>query len=435
MVNLIFMKINKISIMIITELLLSLLVLPIVCSVEPVNQNIISKQELNSEDISLLHAEHYLYLDAIKNVSLFNIRYSFPPEYKGQYPIFLEIINDSTANIIDYKIENDKNEPNKFVNFTIGAMVENDQVLIHIKYWVLIKNYNYSDFPKNIQIPKQNDLPIETKKWLSATEVVQKEKILIKLRAKQIQLFTNNLVKLSDRIGKFCKWHRYIFFLIQYNLGSYKSQDALTTLFRNGECPGRSHLGSALFRANGIPSRIILSCPVYYNFWYEMHYMIEYYTNEDFDWILSDVHSGKSPIEQKNHIIHRICYLEDENNTQTDFLNKKMKGIENWFWIDNEFIKPYYKDLIEGSKSRGFSDNEMFVNSSDAKSTIELTKLLFSKFEYYLAISLTGENLDYFKNATGFQKKAINLFKNSSDPYGYLIFLNLACEEYNKIQI
>lgn len=430
------MKINKILIMIVTGLLFSSLALQIVCSFEPVNYKSIYKQESKSEeDISLLHAEHYLYIDAIEDVSLFNIRYSFPPQYKGQYPIFLEIINDSTAKILNYKIENDKNEPNKYVNFTIGSMNKNDQALIHMKYWVLIKNYNYSDFPNNIPIPKQNDLPIETKKWLSATEVVQKDNILIRLRAGQIKLFTDNLVKLSERIGKFCKWHRYIFFLVQYNLRSYKSQDALTTLFRNGECPGRSHLGTALFRANGVPSRIILSCPVYYNFWYEMHYMIEYYTNEEFNWILSDVHSGKSPIEQKNHIIHRICYPEDENNTQTDFINSKMKGIESWFWIDSEFIKPYYKDLTEGSRSRGFSDKEMVVNSFDANWTIELTKKVFSKFEFYLGIFLTGENLDYFKNAIGFQKKAIDLFKNSSDPYGYLWFIYLACEEYNKIQI
>ena len=430
------MKVNKILSMIFIGLLLSLIYLPTAISFEPIKQDSYStKDSKPEEDISLLHAEHYLYIDAIENVSISNIRYSFPPEYKCQYPIFLEIIDDSTANIIDYKIENDKNEPNKLVNFTIGAMDKNQRSLIHMKFWVLIKNYNYSDFPKNIPIPKQNDLPAETKKWLGATEVVQKDKILIRIRARQMKLFTDNLVKLAERIGRFCKWHRHIFFLIQYKLGLYKSQDALTTLFRSGECPGKSHLGTSLFRANGVPARVILACPVNYDFWFEMHYMIEYYANEEFGWILSDVHSGKSPIEQKNFIINRICYPEDENNTQTDFLFPKMKGIESWLWIDNEFIKPYYKDLDEGSKSRGFSDNEMIVNSFDANWTVTLTKEVFANFEYYLGISLTGENLDYFTNATGFQKKAIDLFKNSIDPYGYLWYMYLANEEYNKIQI
>ena len=226
----------------------------------------------------------------------------------------MELFNDSTKKIINYKIEDDIYEPNKFVNFTIGSMKKNETVLIHFNYWVLVNNYDYSDLPKSIKIPEKSDLPENVTKWLSSTEVVQKDKLRIKLRSRQMKFLTNNLLKLAERIGKFSRQHRYFLFLIQYTFGNYGPQDALTALKRNGECPGRSHLGSALFRANGVPARVVISTPSYYDFWFEMHYMLEYYTNEKFEWILTNPHSGVTPIEQKKHIIHRICYPEDENN-------------------------------------------------------------------------------------------------------------------------
>ena len=73
-------------------------------------------------EIVLLRSEHYLHLNTSKNVNEFHIRFSFPPDYNYQTPIFLEIYNDTTADLVNYKIENDKNEPNKIVNFTIGSL-------------------------------------------------------------------------------------------------------------------------------------------------------------------------------------------------------------------------------------------------------------------------------------------------------------------------
>ena len=364
----------------------------------------------------------------------FNVRYSFPPEYSHQYPIFMELINNSSDKIIDCKIEDDIYEPNKFVNFTIDSMEKNETVLIHFSYWVLVNNYDYSDLPKSIKIPEKSELPENVTKWLSSTEVVQKDKLRIKLRARQMKFLTNNLLKLAERIGRFSKQHRRILFLLQAIFGSYGPQDALTTLKRNGECPGRSHLGSALFRANGVPARVIMATPSNYDFWFEMHYMLEYYSNEKFGWILSDSHSGVSPIEHKKQIIHRICYPEDENNTQTDFIYPKMTGIERWFWVDNENVTPYYKDLKEGSKSRGFFESEVYVNSFDANWSIEITKEVFSKFEYYIGLSLSDEDYGYFTNATDIQMTALNLFKDGSI-YGYLWHMHLANVEYDKIQV
>jgi hypothetical protein len=96
-----------------------------------------------------------------------------PPDYNYQVPIMLEILNNSTAEILDYKIEHDTYEPNKVVNFTVGPLQKGSIVSIHFYYWVLIENNNYSDLPQYVKIPKKCELPEETKPWLSSTDVVQ----------------------------------------------------------------------------------------------------------------------------------------------------------------------------------------------------------------------------------------------------------------------
>jgi hypothetical protein len=408
---------------------LALSFFPIVDSISAIDYD--SSEEVI--ELALLRGEYYLYINSTENVESFNIRYAFPPEMQYQFPVFIEIFNDTSADILNYKIENDTKEPNKFANFTIGPMNKDESALIHFSYYVLIKNHDYSDLPRKVKIPKKDDLPPETKKWLSSSKVVQKNRILIRLRARQMRILTNNVLRVARRIALFCRLHRYPVFLLQYFMGSYRSQDAFTALLLNGECPGRSHLGCALFRANRIPARVILANPDY-TFWYEMHYMTEYYLPE-YGWILTEVHKGITPYEPKNQIVLRICYPEDENNTQSDFIYNKMIGLERWIWINNDFVTPYYKDLVEGSKTKMFRENELFTDNASSEDAVNITKNVFDNYEYYLGMNLIGENLGHFENATDYQLKALNELKESNDVSDYINFMNMANDEYNKIVI
>ena len=425
-------KYYKINISIFIVILFFLLsISPIINSADLDNFEIDSSEEVI--ELYLLRSEYYLYINATENVSSFNIRYAFPAELKYQFPIIIEILNDSTADILNYKIENDTFKPNKNANFTIGPMNEDDSALIHFNYYVLVKNHDYSNLPRKVKIPKKEDLPPEVRKWLSSSKVVQKNRILIRLRARQIRLLTKNIIRIARRIALFCKYHRYPIFLIQYLRGSYRSQDAFTTLLFNGECPGRSHLGVALFRANKIPARVILANPDY-TFWYEMHFMTEYYL-PGYGWILTEVHKGITPYEPKNQIILRICHPEDENNTQSDFLFYNMKGLERWIWIDNDYVLPYYKDLVEGSKCKMFTEKELFTDKAPGEEAVNITKDVFNKYEYFLGMNLIGDNLDHFENATDYQFKAIDDLKSSNDVSGYINYLNSANDEYDEIVI
>ena len=319
---------NKLLAGCIVFLFILLAISPIVSSEENLSTENKTPQSLYDEkELDLLRGEYYLFVNASEDVDEFNIRYAFPPDYKYQVPILMEIINDTTADIVHYSIENDKNVPNKVVNFTIGSMEKDEGVFLHFYYWVLVKNYEYEDLPNKVKIPKKNELPEETKIWLTSTEVVQAHSILIRLKARQLRGISNNLLRFAEKIAKFTRLHRYGLFLLQLYTGTFGSQDALTTLFRNGECPGRSHLGCALFRSQNVPARVILANPSN-KLWYQIHCMTEYYLPDYDDWVLTEVHKGIMPFEPKHQIILRICYPEDEDNTGSDFFFKKMTGVE-----------------------------------------------------------------------------------------------------------
>jgi hypothetical protein len=426
------LNLKTISVIFVISIFISLAASPAISSINiSINNN---ENETSEEEIELylLRGEYYLYLDAKNNVGAFDVKYSFPPELDHQFPVHMQIMEDSTAQILDYEIETDDNDLNKFVIFNLGPMNMDQRVFIHFNYWVLIKNSDYSDLPEQVSIPKKSELPQETLRWLVPTKAVQSDRILIRLRARQMRFLTDNLLKVADRIASFTRNHRYLMFLMQYYLGNYRSQDAFTTLLRNGECPGRSHLGSALFRANGVPARVLMAIPSRYKFWFEMHFMTEYFC-PGYGWILTEVHGGKTPYEPKNQIIQRICYPEDEEDTHVDYIYPKMKCIEKWFWIENENVEPYYKDLKEGSKTRGYQESEVFTSTLVGEDAIQLTKDVFNDYEHYLTMTLTGENLQHFNNAVSYQNDAVYELKGATDPFGYIYYLQKAQDEYSKI--
>jgi hypothetical protein len=423
---------KKIFTTIIALLFFLLTLAPLTNSETPLNNTPISPQPVGDEkELDLLRGEHYLYLNATVNVDTFHVHFAFPPDYHYQVPILFELLDDTTADVLHYQIDDEHNEPNKVINFTIGPLEQNESVFLHFIYWVLVKNFEFDDLPEKVQFPHRWELPEEAKIWLTPTDVVQTKRILIRLRARQLRGLSNNLLTFAERIAKFTRLHRYGLFLLQLWTGTFGSQDALTTLFRNGECPGRSHLGSALFRSQTIPARIIMAGPSNQR-WYQMHFMTEFYL-PNYGWILTEVHKGIMPFEPKHQIIMRICYPEDEMNTHTDYFFPKMTGIEYWFWIDNDHILPYYKDLVDGSRSNMFRDLELMTDAFSADYAFFLTNAVFHQYEHYLGMNLTGEDLLHFQNAVSYQKQSITEFIDSENPEDYIYYIDKAYDEYQLI--
>lgn len=406
---------------------------PLVSSENQLDKTLETVNLLDDDEVSLLRVEHYLFLNAEEMTDTFDVRYVFPPDYQYQVPILLEVLEDSTADILHYQIDDGTNEPNKLVTFTIGAMEKDERILIHFSCWVLVKNYEYNDIPEYVKIPKKKDLPEETKIWLSPTDVVQTRRILIKYTAMQLHRGGDNLISFANNISLFIKEHRYLLFFLQLKLGVFFSQDAITTLFINGENVGRSHLACALLRSNNVPARVLLANNDQ-GFWTQMHYMVEYYC-PDYGWILMDPTKGETPYDTKKQVVNRVCYPEDEEDTKTDYIFPLMKGEERWIWIDAENIYPYYVDCDEGSKSQMFNESEIITDSFTADYALFRTQSVFHQYEKYLKMNLTGDNLGHLQDAISFQKQATSELQENDDINEYIYFIDKAYDEYKEIDI
>ncbi|MFO7678397.1 MAG: transglutaminase domain-containing protein [Thermoplasmatota archaeon] len=387
----------------------------------------------NQKEISLLRGEHYIYLNATENVDNFHFWFVFPPDYGYQIPIYIQIYEDTTADILNYEIQDDEDGLNKLLHFYIGSILKDHSVLLHFSVYVLTKNHDFSDIPEKQRFPLRIQLPEETKQWLSASEVVQKNSILIRLKARQLRGINNDMIRYVNRVAPFIKYHRFGLFLIQLNFRVFFSQDARTTLLINGENVGRSHLACALFRSQNIPARVLL---VHRDqgFWTQMHYIVEYYIL-DYGWVLLDSTDGKTPYDTKNQIINRICFIQDEQDTKDDYIYPLMKGLERWMWIDTDHVYPYYYDCDQGSKSQMFRECDILSNSERVEYAFVKTQLVYHQYEKYLCMNLTDENKLFFENATLYQKTAIDQLKQTQNLNEYILYIDLAYDEYKKIQL
>lgn len=386
------------------------------------------------QELYLLRVEHYLYIKASEDVDIFHVRFSFPPDYASQVPLLLDLHDDSSLSAIKhFKIENDTLHPNKIINFTLYPMKKDDMVLLHFSCWVLVKNHDFDDLPPYVRLPKKSHLPEETTIWLQSTKVVQVNSILLRLKARQLRGMNDNLIRYASRISFFIKYHRYLFFIFGLNTGLLLSQDARTTLLINGENVGRSHLACAFFRINNVPARVLLVNNDQ-GFWTQMHYMVEYYC-PGYGWVLLDPTFGKTPYATYHQVINRVCYPQDEEDTKHDYIYRFMKGEERWMWIDNEGVFPYYVDCDTGSKSQMFTEATVTTDAMLASYAFVLTQMVFRYYQRYLGIPFTGENLAHFENATLYQKQGILMLQQSQDIDRYLVFLNMAYDEYQQIEV
>jgi hypothetical protein len=393
----------------------------------------VSSVDSNQKEISLLRGEHYIYLNASDYVDSFHFWFVFPADYGYQTPIYVQIYDDTTADILNYKIQDDEDGLNKLINFHIGSIEKNHSVLVHFSVYVLTINHDFSDMPQKQRFPLRIKLPEETKQWLSASEVVQKNSILIRLKARQLRGINNDMIRYVNRVAPFIKYHRFGLFLIQLNLRLFFTQDARTTLLINGENVGRSHLACALFRSQNIPARVLL---VHRDqgFWTQMHYIVQYYV-PDYGWVLLDSTDGKTPYDTKNQIINRICFIQDEQDTKEDYIYSFMKGLERWLWIDSEYIYPYYYDCDQGSKSQMFRECDIVSNAQKVDYAFIKTQLVYHQYEKFLGMNLSDENKTIFENAILYQKTAINQLKQTQDITKYILYIDLAYDEYKKIQL
>lgn len=424
-------QIKKTETKIASIIILTILILPSVTSFQiPSIESFLNPE---TKELHLLRVEHFLELEANQNTQTFNVYYAFPPDYGYQIPIVLQLLNQTTADVISYNIEPDGVEPNRVVNFTLGSMQKDEHAMLHFTIWVLVENHEFTDIPQDIPLPSsKKNLPVDTQQWLSRSDMVQIHRLRIKYNANKLEGKNDNILSYAQNVSTFIKEHRYLFFLLQLWTRTFFKQDAMTTLRINGENVGRAHLACALFRTQNIPARVILANNDQ-GFWTQMHYMVEYYI-PDYGWVLLDTTNGKTPYATHRQIINRICSIYDEQHTKHDYIYRFMRGEERWIWISDEHVQPYYVDCKEGSKSQMFPESMLTLQPFASDYAFFRTQNVFTQYEKYLGDSLSASNQQHVQNAIDFQIQACNELIETHNINEYVFYIEKAYDEYKAIE-
>jgi len=437
--------------------------------------NLLQYASDTNQELDLLYGETKFNLTALENISYpFNLSYVVPLNYKDQAPILFEVCEDTTTDLVTFLILNDTNSPNKIINFTIAPLTKGMVITIHFQYWVLVKNNDYTDLPRYVKIPKEEELPENTKTWLASTKNIQADNILIRLKAKQVKGFTNNLIRLANKIVltstgllhkrimliKMSNLRNILYPLVREKIESdwIPLQDAFSSLFIRGSCYAQTHLGVALFRANNVPARSIIITPTIYgkDLFIEQHVICEYYC-PNYGWVPAETilmctppkdivenivvkvahnigyTNFSIPYESKGYVVLRINYPDDENEAGN--------GISYYGGME-AYMKMYPREVERCLNltsnytgiTHGWIEKELKTDQQNADHAFSLTRDVYELHTKYIGMTLTGENKQHFDNAILAQKNAIDCF-NQSDINGYINNINTAYTEYSQISI
>ncbi len=346
------------------------------------------------------------------STSQFEVYFVLPIAFREQAPIWLDI---QCSQMIDYRFV----RLDAFNTF-VAARLNNYSGTINLDWtsWTLIKKHDYSRIPPSVPMPAFNELPDSVKPYLKPTGCVQWEDPFVKGKCDSIWGHTNDLIVLANRIKYYC-------YCIPWNFPtSPMSFDAFYAMKWGNSCTGHAHAGAAIFRANGVPSRILMNMPLMNNF--DMHWIIEYYIPQ-YGWVKMETSGGISPyVNAHQEIITFACNPEDE------FSMTFPDNIESyWFTSDPVFQhnSPNWAQAHSASQLRIVSDTSYKIDQ-----IISLTDSVYRYFTTYKGINLTSGQNYFFQIATGFQYKAFNHINNGMKD-SLIYYLNQSLDNYRNIEL
>ncbi|PLX13314.1 MAG: hypothetical protein C0598_03910 [Marinilabiliales bacterium] len=373
----------------------------------------ISNDSLDTKNLFLLKAYGDLKIFGSSTKSTYQIYFILPIAHREQSPVWLEI---DCPEMIDYRFVHLDSE-----NVFVAAQLNNspDTITLNWTSWVLMKQHDYSGIPEEAPIPNIDDLPNHVKPWLIPTAAVQWEDPFIKNVADSIRQLSSDIKGLALRINRYVRQ-------IPYSLGPYPySCDAYYAMKWGNFCVGRAHTSAALFRANGIPCRILLNLPVSYSP-FDHHWIVEYYI-PDYGWVKVETTNGYNPyITAHNNMITFACSPEDEFSL---FLSD---NIESYWFASDPVFQHRYPNWDRGHNASRYS--QILNDSSDKiDHIISLTDSVHKYFTKYQGIKLDWNQNNLFNQAKNYQHKIINHFLyNGSD--SLLVALNTSLNLYRSIE-
>ena len=384
-------------------------------------------------NLFMLRGQITIFLESKEKVEKFEFCHSIPISYNNQIPVLIKTRVDPKDRIINKKIEK-TDDYNLNLNIKFHEMKKGQKITINIYYWVIIYNKIYFNLTEGIYKSKnlnKNNLSI----WTSPTESIQSDNILIRLLAFIIKINSKRKLNLIKRISYFTCFHKPILSLLRHYLEVVPTlhnifltnkywtglSDALSFLFIGGLCGGKSNFMVALIRANNIPSRVLITTPMYYgkNVYIDaQHTIIEFYSTEH-GWI--PAMPGAVPYESKNFIILKIVTITDENNSGNAF--SYYGRMHPWFWISNNNVKlGFPENLIDYGKLKGegvpavkgWIDQSIYIEYDLIDDLCKKLKKSWDLFVKVSNMNLAYINYEKFEKAENEIYEAILSFKKSN---------------------
>lgn len=353
-----------------------------------------------------------LKINGIAAKSPYQVYFVLPIATREQSPIWLEI---ECADMINYRFVRLDD-----LNVFVTAQLNNSFAIIHLKWtsWVLTKQHDYSGIPDSVPIPALIDIPDSVKPWLMPTGCVQWEDPFVKHIADSIRGNTNDLIELANRINNYCK-------LIPWNwLIEPISWDAYYAMKWGNSCTGHAHAAAAIFRANGVPCRVLMNIPTWYTSRFDMHWIIEYYVPQ-YGWVKMETANGNNPYTYASkEMITFACNPEDE------FSMTFPDNIESYWFTSDTVFQHFYPDW--NGAHFGLQYKSVSDSSEKVDLIISLTDSVYKYFTTYKGIELTASQSIYFQTATDFQFKAFNAMKVLKTD-SLIYYLNKSLDDYRKI--
>ncbi len=229
----------------------------------------------------------------------FDVYFHVPIPYRDQAPMQLTV---EGPNVLGYRyLRMDGN------NALVCARLSRAPTNISWRSNVLVASSHYYDIPAWAPIPEPGSLPDSLSRWILASDGTQIDEPLIQAEAQAlVNTSGGNLISLAT--------------LIKQRVSSIPAEfphqptafDAYYTLnWWGNSCTGHAHAGAALFRAAGVPARIIMPLMPYLNGYMDMHWVIEYWVT-DYGWVRMDPQIAINPMNSYLTVVTFAPEPEDE---------------------------------------------------------------------------------------------------------------------------
>lgn len=324
--------------------------------------------------------------------------------------IFDNVWSEPSGEVAGFSVAHGYSGSNTLLNVSMKSLDAGQSVKIFWSALSLVKSKNYEDLPTYLKIVPEDELPDDVKEWLLPTEFIQSNHWRIKLVARCLRGFTDDVVKIAKRVTFFTG--KIIIYL------PYGKQDALSTLRRHfAVCTGKANLAAALLRANGIPARVLMVYPT--------HYIIEYYAHP-YGWVRSESTIGVMPYPNQYYTVAFCAYPEDETSNPTG--GYPGGGVIAYWGVSNPKVT-FGINYEEWAKA---PSHDILTSEEKVDESIALAKEAWGYYSKYVGTNLSPSQMEFFQKALSYEKTAISNFEENNID-GYIGYIYLAIDEYAKI--